>query len=782
MGLRVGQLAGAFAFALMLGRLGRLFLTGPGEPQWNLILAAAAVLGGIAWWLLGQMTSQRWIKLSLFIAAGLLLVVRINTQTSLVAGVLPTWETLAIIGDQLLTAFRVIQSGVPPVSVGPGLLAILAAAMWCLGGLFTWGSTGGPYGALFLPSLAMYLQFAVFDRTGAGLGWLAASGIALGLATVSLAMEKRGDTGRARDPDGHPLGRRSIGLAAIMAVFLVIGAVVVADNASAFVTEYGNAPWRGSLGSGYGDGTGGVRYDRLVDLRQQVLSDDNQPVFEVTVGPGAPPLGEVMFRMETLDSFDGESWRRSNTSAIPIQPGAPIATADDLYQGPDRYDFVSNVRLRGMTTDVVPTAGVPVAVLEPQGDGNRLEPTDFLSLIDAALVGRDGLRGDDTYTVRTIQPVRDADLGILATGPDGVLTPLFAAAAEAGTFPYEPEVTATTAEAPPSLDTFDDLPGDLPAGIAALARQVTFGAESDFERAWRLQSFFRDGDRFTYDANVSTGHGSLVLEEWLNDPESQNYRTGYCEQFAAAMAVMARTLDVPTRVVWGFTPGEVQVQANGEDIAVVRRRDAHAWVEVWLEPVGWRAFDPTPRAEQTDFTGQPASITAGFDPDEYLPEIATNPNPLETPETDPRLGEIEPPILDSEANPGSSSVRWWLIGLVVAIPFLAIVPLFKRLRRRRRLARVRDGDITAAWDEIVDRLTDLGVDVAPSMTPLEVARQTNDALVPLAVSYASTVYGGRTGQARENDLTGVEWWIERTYDGPARARAALSIRSLFRRD
>ncbi|MGH3650399.1 MAG: DUF4129 domain-containing protein, partial [Acidimicrobiia bacterium] len=108
-------------------------------------------------------------------------------------------------------------------------------------------------------------------------------------------------------------------------------------------------------------------------------------------------------------------------------------------------------------------------------------------------------------------------------------------------------------------------------------------------------------------------------------------------------------------------------------------------------------------------------------------------------------------------------------------------PLVKRVRRRRRVALVRDGDITAAWDEIVDRLTDLGVPLPESLTPLELARATNHALMPLAMSYSSTVYGGRTGQARETDLVTVEWWIDRTYDAPDRARAAISLKSLIRR-
>jgi hypothetical protein len=126
-------------------------------------------------------------------------------------------------------------------------------------------------------------------------------------------------------------------------------------------------------------------------------------------------------------------------------------------------------------------------------------------------------------------------------------------------------------------------------------------------------------------------------------------------------------------------------------------------------------------------------------------------------------------------------VRWWLIAIIAVLPLLGLAPVVKRIRRRRRLTQIRQGDITPAWDEIVDRLTDLGMDISPSLTPVELARATDHALLPLAHSYSSTVYGGRIGQARESDLVEVEWWIDRTFEGSRRARARLSVRSLFRR-
>ena len=68
-------------------------------------------------------------------------------------------------------------------------------------------------------------------------------------------------------------------------------------------------------------------------------------------------------------------------------------------------------------------------------------------------------------------------------------------------------------------------------------------------------------------------------------------KSGYCEYFAAAMAVMLRTLNIPSRLVNGFQTGSYN--RIGKDF-VVRARDAHSWVEVYFTGYGWIPFDPTP--------------------------------------------------------------------------------------------------------------------------------------------------------------------------------------------
>jgi hypothetical protein len=68
-------------------------------------------------------------------------------------------------------------------------------------------------------------------------------------------------------------------------------------------------------------------------------------------------------------------------------------------------------------------------------------------------------------------------------------------------------------------------------------------------------------------------------------------KRGYCQHFATALALLARTAGVPARVVGGYRVVEVSPLGGYH---VVRDRDAHAWVEAWLPGEGWRTFDATP--------------------------------------------------------------------------------------------------------------------------------------------------------------------------------------------
>lgn len=767
MGRSLGQLTGALAGVLVIVRLGRLLQSGPDIVQWELILVASLFLGAVIWWLLDQLSLSRRSTVGLFAAAGLVLLLRISVPMTLVGGVMPSLDTVGALVAEMGDAFRIIRYGVPPVVPSEGIVAILAMVMWAVGALYAWGVSGGPVAAMSLPSIVVYLQFAVFDRVGAGLGWMAASGLMLALAMTSVALDRRSETGRARDSLGRAMPRRSARTAATMAGLIGLVAVTVATSASGLVSEYGNIPWR-SGGTGFGGEGGRIAFDRFVDLRQSLISRSNTVLFRASLGEGAPPPETIYWRMESLDEFDGVAWKRSTGSFRNYEPDQDVGSDHLRYQG-STVDVLQKVRIEALAEQRVPTAGVTDEI-HRISETTAIDPQAFHVTQDSSIVYTPGLSEGDIYQVRATYPDRDADLGLLATDGSGDLSPLFANAATEGAFNVRPDFQQRDIEVPADLESFVGLPEDIPPSLRGIAAIHTRGATTDFERAWMLQHWFRDSGDFTYSTEVSTGHGALLLDDWLTDPASQNYRTGYCEQFATSMAVLGRVLGIPSRVVLGFTPGEV----SADGVIEIRDTNAHAWVEMWMPCCGWVQFDPTPRGEY-----QPASLTEAFDPEAFvtdpgLGDILTSPEEFGTADAT-GITDI-PPVAGSEGGP-----RWWLLIFPALALAASLVPSAKRFRRRRRLKKARAGDITAVWDEIVDRLVDLGEPVPASMTPLELARETDDSLLALAVSYSAAVYGGRVGDASELDLLTLEEWLTKRYDTGRRLRAALSTRSLLDR-
>ena len=99
-----------------------------------------------------------------------------------------------------------------------------------------------------------------------------------------------------------------------------------------------------------------------------------------------------------------------------------------------------------------------------------------------------------------------------------------------------------------------DLPDEFPARSATSPTRSPATRAPGFEKAVALQQWFREDGGFNYDLDASPGNGTDDLVRFLT--EGEGGRTGYCEQFASAMAVMARILGIPARVAVGFlSPG-----------------------------------------------------------------------------------------------------------------------------------------------------------------------------------------------------------------------------------
>jgi transglutaminase-like putative cysteine protease len=145
---------------------------------------------------------------------------------------------------------------------------------------------------------------------------------------------------------------------------------------------------------------------------------------------------------------------------------------------------------------------------------------------------------------------------------------------------------------PPAFERYKQLPALLDPRIKALANAIVVNAQAGnrYDQAKAIEAYLQT--QYGYSLQMRAG-GSDPLADFLF-----HVKTGHCEYFSTAMAVMLRTRGVAARVVNGFLPGEYNDAAAAY---TVRQSDAHSWVEVYFpESQAWVTFDPTPAAGRTE--------------------------------------------------------------------------------------------------------------------------------------------------------------------------------------
>jgi hypothetical protein len=157
---------------------------------------------------------------------------------------------------------------------------------------------------------------------------------------------------------------------------------------------------------------------------------------------------------------------------------------------------------------------------------------------------------------------------------------------------------------PAILKTYLQLPGGLDPAIKQLAQNIVANAHATtmYDQAVALESYLRAN--YTYDVNIHRPLASEGVSWFLFHSD----RRGYCNYFASAMALMARQLGMPARVVAGYTNGQFDVK---HDQWIIRGTDAHAWVQIYFATYGWVNFEPS-----AGFSGfvRPLPGTANFAP------------------------------------------------------------------------------------------------------------------------------------------------------------------------
>jgi len=260
---------------------------------------------------------------------------------------------------------------------------------------------------------------------------------------------------------------------------------------------------------------------------------------------------------------------------------------------------------------------------------------------------------------------------------------------------------------------FLQLPNSTPRVVAERAREIEARYEpaTPYDRARAIERYLRDDGGFVYNLDVSYRRADTAVEEFLSEGGKQ----GFCTQFATSMALIAREMDLPSRVVYGATEG----QETGPDEYTVTGHNMHTWVEIYFPGVGWYPMDPTPgfsmptAMEQNAPAPQVSAATGQFGPE----NIALDRRNREEQQQTPGERRNAP---NTERNPAGSEERvpaWPFVVLAAAL-LVAAVPLLKR----SLLARGRPEDL---YRDLVGRLRDTlppgraALADSPALTPTE---------------------------------------------------------------
>ena len=138
--------------------------------------------------------------------------------------------------------------------------------------------------------------------------------------------------------------------------------------------------------------------------------------------------------------------------------------------------------------------------------------------------------------------------------------------------------------APAGMEKYLELQPPPDGRIPKLAEEITSKAPSNYDKAVALEQYL--STHFGYTLELPHSPSKDPVANFLFERKK-----GHCEYFASSMAVMLRSLHIPSRIITGFRGGEFN-DLTGQYI--VRASDAHSWVEAYFPGSGWISFDPTP--------------------------------------------------------------------------------------------------------------------------------------------------------------------------------------------
>lgn len=445
----------------------------------------------------------------------------------------------------------------------PEMLAVTAALIWMaiLGSLFAWNEAALLFQAV--PSVALFGMVGAWD-TFPGARWLFY--LYIGLTGGLLARAHRRAMLRMAQESGARKERLQAGpwrgqagplwfaaMAASVVLTSLIGAPVIQLTVQPVTRGLSvTLPQNATPSLGTTSMAGDVPRADMVEA-----SVGNGPVFLSKAEVMRIKLPEPMYlRSFAYELFDGKRWTKAGMSAFPaggwsrMDPTGRVERRRNPDLGPSARNLEELVylfRVTGIVRGAFPAPGSLVELQPLLARGQRWRASDLSP-------------GTLTFRAKALIP--------------------------------DPEFLPSDAPRFLPEDVFGGVygtEGEASERVRQFARRATRDAQTDFDKASMLEKAIGLQAMYNTDAPASP-NGANAVDWFLFES-----REGYCDLFASAMVVAARSLGLPARYAVGFYPANDERDENGWQ--VIRENEAHAWAEIYFDGVGWMPFDPTRYAQ-----------------------------------------------------------------------------------------------------------------------------------------------------------------------------------------
>jgi hypothetical protein len=591
-------------------------------------------------------------------------------------GIIPlsgTWQDVAALNG----AFHdTVRDGAAPLHsteavrmVLAALLVLLAVAVDLLAVVARRPALAG------VPFLLLFTLAGAMPRHPVGWLWFALAALGYLLLLSSDARDELARWGRLMP---HQAGASGTAVKALTGRRIAVIAIVVALAVPLLLPVRRSNLLADAIHGGGGGGApeGGVSLDPFVRLKGQLNRRDPVDLLDVsTVGLGSHrPL---YLREMVLDTYDATGWRQGPRGVAEPLPATSFDTdPDSPGLGTRTFAFTATITSRNLDDSAVPVFQSPSHI-----DG--LSENWIWSKQDGALLGG-RIHRDETYTERALEP--QPDIAALQQSKSVVNSPAVSRWLQHPAMPNE---------------------------VTRLVRTVVKGKTTPYARAVAILDYFGPANDFTYSLSTKSGDSGSDLVDFLRN------KTGFCQQYAAAMAIMLRLAGVPSRVVVGYT----HPVPDDDGRFTVTTDDAHAWVEGYFAGIGWLPFDPTP------LSGPDAGRAARIPWAPKATETATSATTANAGSGRPSAASGRRTTLEPEGGAGPSTgagrgiparVSWSILSTAGLILVVFLVPASVRLWRRRARLRAAARGPDPLWQELADTAVDLGYVWSPVRTPRQV--------------------------------------------------------------